>query len=170
VETVVGKITVRPSLEEYRRQAATGDPGAIFDLAWQYFRERKGAEDVRMAITTFRQLEEKHPEWAHFNIAKMKIIAGDASFKEDIQADCDAGFGPSCYLLGLFYRKQQGGTNEAISYFRAGAESGHLPSKVLLWRYSGFLRRVATLIPIYLTGFRWVAIALRNPTDVHVLV
>ena len=103
----------------------------IFDLAWKYFRERKSAEDLQMAITTLRQLEEKHPEWARFNIAKMKYIVGDASFKEDIQADCDAGFGPSLYLMGLFCRKKQGGTDEAISYFRAGAQRGHLPSKIL---------------------------------------
>lgn len=161
---------VKPSLVEYRRQAATGDPGAIFDLAWEYFRERKSVEDVQMAITTLRQLEEKHPEWARFNIAKMKYIVGDASFKEEIQPDCDAGFGPSLYLMGLFCRKKQGGTDEAISYFRAGAERGHLPSKVLLWRSYGFRRRVATAVPAYLAGFRWLAIALRNPTDVRVLM
>ncbi|WP_315731455.1 MULTISPECIES: hypothetical protein [unclassified Bradyrhizobium] len=169
MEAVVGKIMVEPSLEQYRQQAATGDPGAIFDLAWKYFRERKSAEDLQMAITTLRQLEEKHPEWARFNIAKMKYIVGDASFKEDIQADCDAGFGPSLYLMGLFCRKTQGGANEAISYFRAGAQRGHLPSKILLWRSSGFRLRVASAFPTYLAAVRWLAIALRNPTDVRVL-
>jgi TPR repeat protein len=167
--TVVEKIMAKPSLDEYRQQAATGEPGAIFDLAWEYFRERKSAEDVRMAITTLRELEKEHPEWARFNIAKMKFIVGDASFKEDVQADCDAGFGPSLYLVGLYCRKH-GGTNEAISYFRAGAQRGHLPSKILLWRSFGFRRRVASAISAYVAAFRWAAIALRNPTDVRVLM
>lgn len=161
---------MKTSLEEYRQQAATGSPEAIFDLAWEYFRERKSAEDLQMALTTLRRLEEKHPEWAHFNIAKMKYLVGDASLKEDIRADCDAGFGPALYLMGQHSRKEQGGTDEAISYFRAGAQRGHLPSKVLLWRLSSFRRRVATAILVHLTALRWLAIALRNPTDVRVLM
>lgn len=160
---------VKTSLEEYRQQAATGDPGAIFNLAWEYFRERKSAEDLQMAITTFRRLEEKHPEWAHFNIAKMKYFVGDASLKEEIQADCEAGFGPSLYLMGQYYRKQ-GWTDEAITYFRAGTQRGHLPSKVMLWRLSGFRRRVATAIPAHIAAFRWAVIGHSNPTDVRVLI
>src|ERR1700753_986504 len=85
------KIMVKTSLEEYRQRAAGGSPEAIFDLAWEYFRERKSAEDLQTAIATLRRLEEKHPEWAHFNIAKMKYFVGDASLKEDIRSDCDAG-------------------------------------------------------------------------------
>lgn len=169
VELLVEWIMVKTSLDEYRRQAATGSPEAIFDLAWEYFNEQKSAEDLQMAIATLRRLEEKHPEWAHFNIAKMKYFVGDASLKEDIQADCDAGFGPSLYLLGLYSRKQ-GRKDEAISYFRAGAQSGHIPSKIAVWRSFRFARRVVTIIPTHLTAFRWFSIALRNPTDVRVLV
>ena len=55
-----------------------------------------------MAIALLRQLEEKSPELARFNIAKMKYLVGDASFKDDIQADCDAGFGPALYLMGIY--------------------------------------------------------------------
>ena len=160
---------VKTSLEEYRQRAPGGSPEAIFALAWEYFRERKSADDLQMAITTFRRLEEEHPTWAHFNIAKMKFLVGDASLKEDIRADCDAGFGPSLYLMGLCSRRQ-GRRDEAIGYFRAGAQSGHIPSKVLLWRSSSsFHRRIVTLIPVCRLEFRWIAIALRNPTDVRVL-
>jgi hypothetical protein len=159
---------VKTSLEEYRQRATMGSPEAIFDLAWEYFRERKSAGDLQMALATLCRLEEKYPEWARFNIAKMKYFVGDASLKEDIRADCDAGFGPALYLMGLYSRKQRR-KDEEISYFRAGAQRGHIPSKVALWRLSGFRRRVVTAIPAYLLAFRWFAIALRNPTDVRVL-
>jgi TPR repeat protein len=158
----------KTSIEEYRQRATMGSPEAIFDLAWEYFRERKSAEDLQMAIATLRRLEEKHPEWAHFNIAKMKYFVGDSSLKEDIRADCDAGFGPALYLMGL-YSKMQRRKDEEISYFRAAAQRGHIPSKVTLWRFSSFRRRVVTAIPTYLLLFRWIALALRNPTDVRVL-
>jgi hypothetical protein len=51
----------------------------------------------------------------------MKYFVGDASLKEDIRADCDAGFGPALYLMGL-YSRMQCRKDEEISYFRAGAQ------------------------------------------------
>jgi TPR repeat protein len=162
------------SQEEYRRRAATGDPEALFHLAWDYFKGRLVAKDLQMAITLLRQLEEKSPEWARFNIAKMKYLEGDDSFKDEIQADCDAGFGPALYLMAANSQRKGGqmSKSEALGYFRAAAQSGHIPSKIWVWRLSklGFWRRLATVIPLLFTVVRFFAIGVRNYNDVRVLV
>ena len=151
-----------------------GDPEALFYLAWDYFKGRLVSKDLQMAIALLRQLEERSPEWARFNIAKMKYLEGDESLKDDIQADCDAGFGPALYLMAAnSYRKGgQIGRSEAFGYFRAAAQSGHLPSKIWVWRLSnlGFWRRLATTIPLLLAGFQFIAIKVRNYNDVRVLM
>jgi hypothetical protein len=162
------------SQEEYRRRAAMGDTEALFYLAWDYFKGRLVAKDVQKAISLLRQLEEKSPQWARFNIAKMKYLEGDASLKDDIQADCEAGFGPSLYLMAThsYWKGGQTGKSEALAYFRAAAQSGHIPSKIWVWRLSklGFWRRLATAIPVYLMGFQFIAIKLRNYDDVRVMM
>ena len=100
----------------------------LFYLAWDYFKRRLVPRDLQMAIALLRQLEEKSPELARFNIAKMKYLVGDDSIKDDIQADCDAGFGPALYLVAANSYKKRGqiGSGEAMRYFRAAAHSGHL--------------------------------------------
>ena len=102
----------------------------------------------------------------------MKYLGGDASFQDDIRVDCDAGFGPALYLMGIYLKKRGDhiGASEAVSYFRGASEAGHLPSKILLWRYSSLSlgRRIATAIPTYLTALRFIAIAFRNRNDVRV--
>jgi hypothetical protein len=67
-------------------------------------------------------LEEKSPELARFNIAKRKIFVGDAPAKDDIQADCDAGFGPALYLMAAnsYWRAQ----TSKIGGVDRGARSG----------------------------------------------
>jgi TPR repeat protein len=87
------------TFEEYRRRAAMGDTDALFYMARYYFKGRLVPRDLQVAIAFLRQLEEKSPELARFNIAKMKYLVGDASLKDDIQVDCDAGFGPALYLM-----------------------------------------------------------------------
>lgn len=151
-----------------------GDPEALFYLAWDYFKGRLVEKDVQAAIALLRQLEEKSPEWARFNIAKMKYREGDVSLKDDIKIDCDTGFGPALYLMATdsFRKGGQLGKSEALGYFRAAAQSGHIPSKIWVWRLSklGFWRRLATAIPVYLMGFRFIAIKVRDPNDVRVLM
>jgi TPR repeat protein len=160
------------TLEEYRRRAAMGDTEALFYMAWYYFKGRLVSKDLQVAIAFLRQLEEKSPELARFNIAKMKYFEGDASLKDDIQIDCDAGFGPALYLMAANSYRDRGQifSSEAIRYFQAAAQSGHLPSKVLLWRHSklGFWRRLATAIPVCSTALRFIAIKVRNSNDVRV--
>jgi TPR repeat protein len=162
------------SQEEYRRRAAMGDTDALFHLAWDYFKGRLVAKDTPMAIALLRRLEKKSPEFARFNIAKMKYLEGDESLKDDIQADCDAGFGPALYLMAAnSYRKGgQVGLIEAFGYFRAAAQSGHLLSKVWVWRLSNprFWRRLMTAVPACLTVLRFVAIKVRNSRDVRVWI
>jgi TPR repeat protein len=158
--------------EEYRRRAARGDTEALFYVAWEYFKGQVVSKDLQVAVGLLRQLEEKSPELARFNIAKMKYFVGDASLKDDIQADCDAGFGPALYLMAANSYREGGqtGSSEAIRYSRAAAQSGHLPSKIWSWRLSklGFWRRLATAIPVFLTGLRFIAIKVRNSNDVRV--
>ena len=125
-----------------------------------------------MAIALLRRLEEKCPQLARFNIAKMKYLVGDASLKDDIRADCDAGFGPALYIMAANSYRTGGpiGSSEALGYFRAAAQSGHLPSKIWVWRLSelGFWRRLARAFPVFLTALRFVAIRVRNSNDVRV--
>jgi TPR repeat protein len=163
---------VKASIEEYRQRAARGDTEALFELAWGHFRGDLLPKDIEMAIALLRQMEERSPQLARFNIAKMKYLVGDASFVDDIRTDCDTGFGPALYLMGIYLNKRgrQIAASEAIPYFRAASHAGHLPSKILLWRFSrlGFWRRLATAIPAYSTAFRFIAISLRNRNDVRV--
>jgi TPR repeat protein len=162
------------SQEEYRRRAALGDTEALFHLAWDYFKGRLVSKDVQMAMALLRQLEEKSPEWARFNIAKMKYLEGDASFKDDIKADCDAGYGPALYLMAADLTRNRSEINksEALGYLRAAAQSGHIPSKILSWRLSkpGFWRRIATVVPILWIAFRYVVISMRNLNDIRVVM
>jgi hypothetical protein len=170
---------VKPSLEqeyrsqeEYRRRAALGDTEALFHLAWDYYKGRLVTKDVPMAMALLRQLEEKSPEWARFNIAKMKYLESDPSLKDDIRADCDAGFGPALYLMAAnsFRRGGDIGKSEALGYLLAAAQNGHIPSKLWAWRLSklGFWRRLATIVPMSWAALRFLSIGARNLNDVRV--
>jgi TPR repeat protein len=163
---------VKISLEEYRQRVTISDPQALFYVAWDYFKGRLVPRDLPMAIALLRQLEEKSPELARFNIAKMKYLVGDDSLRDDIKADCDAGFGPALYLMAAHSYKNRGetGSREAIRYFRAAAQNGHLISKIWLLRLSkpGFWGRLQTAIPMYWTGLQFVVIKIRNCDDVRV--
>jgi TPR repeat protein len=97
---------VKTSIEEYRQRAARGDAEALFELAWSHFRGDLVPKDFQTAIALLRQMEEKSPQLARFNIAKMKYLGGDASFQNDIRVDCDAGFGPALYLMGIYLKKE----------------------------------------------------------------
>lgn len=164
---------VKHSIEDYSQRAiGEQNPEVLLELAWQHFREQKAPKDIRAAIALLRQLEETSPERARFNIAKMKYLVGDETFQDEIQIDCNAKFGPALYLMGLYWnkKKEQGGLSKAICYFRAASQSGHLPSKILLWRASDLSvwRRLVTIMPVYLTGLRFIVIAVRDNNDVRV--
>jgi TPR repeat protein len=165
------------TLEDYRRQAEMGNPQALFDLACLYYWGRGVSKDVETAIALLRRLEMNAPEWAQwarFNIAKMKYYERDASLRDYTKPDCDAGFGPALYLMGVYSTREGGeiGSSEAIKYFRAAAQSGHAMSEFLLWKESkaGFWRRLATAIPAYLALLRFAAIGVRNEKDVRAWV
>jgi hypothetical protein len=78
----------------------------------------------------------------------------------------DAGFGPALYLMAANSQRKgrQMSKSEAIGYFRAAAQSGHIPSKIWVWRLSklGFWRRLARVIPLLFTVVRFFAIGVRN--------
>jgi TPR repeat protein len=160
------------SFEEYRRRATLGDTEALFYVAWEYFKGEVVPKNIELAIASLRQLEETSPQLARFNIAKMKYLVRDSSLGEDLKADCDAGFGPALYLMAAHSYREGGktGTSDAIRYFRAAAQGGHLESKIWLWRLSnrGFWRRLATAGPVFLIALRFIAIKLRDSNDVRI--
>jgi TPR repeat protein len=109
------------------------------ELAWEYFRGETLPKDIASATALLRQLELTAPEFARFNLAKIKYLEGDSTFVEDIRQDCAAGFGPALYVMGMYSRRRIGGDRgrrEALEYFRTAAEHGHLPSELEFWRHS----------------------------------
>jgi hypothetical protein len=165
----------RTPLEELRRRAALGEPSALDELAWEYFRGEVVAKDIASATALLRQLELMAPEFARFNLAKIKYLEGDSSFVDDIRQDCAAGYGPALYLMGVYSLRKIGGDKgriEALQYFRAAAQNGHLPSELEFWRHSklGLWRRLATVIPIHRTLVRVVVLRRHNRNDTRILV
>ncbi|OAF19869.1 SEL1-like repeat protein [Bradyrhizobium neotropicale] len=161
-------------VEEYREQAARGDPDAQYRLAWEYFRGEFVPKDVDAAIAQLRQWEKTNPELARFNIAKIKYAEGDSSFIDDIRSDCAAGFGPSLYLMGVYFLNRVGeesGRKSAIEYFGAAAQNGHLPSQYFVWKLSrlGFRRRLATAIPAFRAALAVAVAAWHNQNDERTL-
>jgi TPR repeat protein len=161
-------------VEEYRQQAAGGDPDAMYRLAWEYFRGEFVPEDVGAAIAQLRQWEGTNPELARFNIAKMKYAEGDNSFIDDIRADCAAGFGPSLYLMGVHSLNRvegEAGQAHAIEYFGAAAQNGHLPSQFFVWKLSklGLWQRLATAIPALRAALATAVAAWRNENNERTL-
>jgi TPR repeat protein len=124
-------------LEGYRRLSESGDPDAQIALAWEYVKGELVDKNMDAAVRLFREAEQKKPSIARFNLAKAKIMMGDSSFKKDLLADCEAGFGPALYLLGIAEQKgvfQVPHPGTALEYFDLAAANGHLVSKFLLWR------------------------------------
>jgi hypothetical protein len=77
--------------------------------------------------------------------------------------------------MGMYSRRRIGGDQgrrEALEYFRAAAEHGHLPSELQFWRHSklGLWRRLATIISVHYTLIRVVTLRRRNVNDIRILV
>ncbi len=162
---------MRTDIDEIRRRAALGETRAQHELAWEYVRGDVLPKDLNAAIAILRQMEMNAPELARFNIAKIKLLDNDDSGLDELQEDCTRGFGPACYLMGVHAKQRKGDLERAIAYWRAGAESGHLPSKFLVWRLTPMplWQRIATAIPaqkifIHLLRLRW-----RDADDVRIL-
>jgi hypothetical protein len=162
-------------VDEYRQQAARGDPDAQYRLAWEYLRGEFIPKDVGAAIALLWQWEKTNPELARFNIAKIKYAEGDGSFTDDIRADCAAGFGPSLYLMAVYSLNKVGGKSgraSAIEYFGAAAQRGHRPSEFFVWKLSklGVRRRLFTAIPAFQAALAVASAAWRNENDERTLV
>ena len=162
------------TLEEYRRRAKRGEPNAQLELAWEYMKGEALPKDIDAAFALLRELEVAAPRLARFNIAKIKYLLGDQTFAEEIRADCEAGFGPSLYLMGVYSKQRvngEKGLREAINYFRFAAREGHLPSEFQVWRIAkvGTWQRLATTIPAFLTFIRMVGIRWRDVDDIRIL-
>jgi TPR repeat protein len=161
--------------EELRRRAALGEARAQLQLAWEYAKGEIVPKNIDTAIGLLGQMESKAPQLARFNIAKIRYLEGDyRSFVEELRQDCAAGFGPALYLMGVYSKRKVGGDEglrEAIRYYRAAAQNGHLPSEFLVWRLGklGLWQRFATAIPAHRTFMRLIAIRWRDEDDIRVL-
>ena len=161
-------------VEEYRQRAEAGDPEVQYLLAWEYYTGQFVEKDSVQAISWLRILERTHPAFARFNIAKIKYMENHDSFIEDLRDDCEAGYGPSLYLMAIYsLRKVAGdkGRESAIAFFNLAFKNGHLPSRFLSWKLSrlGVWRRLLTIVPVFLSFGRSVIIATRDAREVRIL-
>jgi TPR repeat protein len=162
---------MRTSIDEIRRRAALGEARAQLEFAWEYVRGDVIPKDLNAAIAILRQMETNAPELARFNIAKIKLLENDDSGLDELEKDCKKGFGPACYLMGVYAKQRKGDLERAIVYWRAGADSGHLPSEYLVWR-SGQMslwRRITTVIPAHRLFIRLLGLRWRNVDDIRIL-
>ena len=88
-------------LSESRVRAAQGEPVAQIALAWEHARGELIPKDLDAALALFREAERTEPQLARFNPAKAKFLNGDSTFRGELVADCEAGYGPSLYLMGV---------------------------------------------------------------------
>jgi hypothetical protein len=136
-------------------------------------------KDVLKATGLFREAESKKPRIARFNLAKAKILGGDPTFQDDIREDCSADFGPALWLMGMYALRRrralrgaarQEALDEALRYFRLGAETGHLPSEAKVWRYGWSLwKRFWSFRYVAQLTARMVQVRFRNERDERVL-
>jgi TPR repeat protein len=159
------------SIDEIRRRAALGEARAQFELAWEYVRGDVIPKDVNAAIAIFRQMEANAPELARFNIAKIKLLENDDTGLDELEKDCRKGFGPACYLMGVYAKQRKGDLERAIMCWRAGADSGHLPSEYLAWRLTqmSLWQRIRTTIPAHRLLIRSLRLRWRDADDVRIL-
>ncbi|HEX5315130.1 MAG TPA: hypothetical protein VFX22_00655, partial [Candidatus Kapabacteria bacterium] len=130
-----------PRSEEYLQQwkelADSGDADAQIVMAWEYIKGRRVPKDLDRAVALFRAAEPTKGRLARFNLGKAMIFADDASFADVLREDCEAGFGPALYLMGVAEARGKFGSknvDQAIRYFSLAARDNHLLSEVFAWR------------------------------------
>jgi TPR repeat protein len=166
-------------LQDLKRRVAVGNADAQIALAWAHIKGNLVEKDVARAISLFRQAESRKPRIARFNLAKAKLLEGDPTFRDDIREDCNAGFGPALWLMGMHalqrMRESRGeprqeSLDEALRYFRLGAEKNHFPSIAATWRYGWSpWKQFWSLTYVVPLAVRWVRIKLENENDERVL-
>jgi len=166
-------------LKETERRAGLGDADAQIALAWQHIKGELVEKDIAHAISLFREAELQKPKIARFNLAKAKILEVDRTFQDDILQDCNAGFGPALWLMGMFELRRmyalrgeprQKALDEALKYFRSATQNGHLPSEAKVWRLErGLWSRLWSSKYVARLTFRMVATKVRNEDDERIL-
>ena len=162
------------SLARWKELADAGDPDAQIIVAWEYAKGKLVAKDFDRAVALFRAAEPAKGKVARFNLAKALMMNRDRSFKDVIRQDCDAGFGPALYLMGvaeskgLFYDRD---VERAVQYFSAAARDRHLTSEYFAWRLTkkSIVCWLATLPYGLGLSLKVLAIYLRNPNDQRVI-
>jgi TPR repeat protein len=159
---------------EAHRRAELGDGDAQLELAWEYMRAENVPKNPARAIALLKQLEATRPEFARFNLAKIKILEMDNTYVDDIFRDCEAGYGPALYLMGLQIAKgfpDLKCRSEALKYYQKAANAGHLPSEFLVWRLSklGAVRRLVTSLAAIRVLWKIASIRSQDVDDVRIL-
>jgi hypothetical protein len=89
------------ALSQWQQLADCGDPDAQIVMAWNYANGKIVAKDFDRAVALFRAAEPAKGPLARFNLAKAMILNSDQSYDTVLRSDCDAGFGPALYLMGV---------------------------------------------------------------------
>lgn len=162
-------------LTRWKQQADGGDPDAQIRMAWEYVRGKAVPKDVGRAVALFRAAEPSRGRLARFYLAKALIMNGDASFSSVIRQDCDSGFGPALYLMGVVAQQGRLGardTEKAVQYFSLAARDNHLPSEVYAWRLES--KSIWCWVVTFPYGFalsmRTIALYFKDPYDLRVLM
>jgi len=159
-------------LAGWQKLAEAGDPDAQIIVAWEYAKGKLVAKDLSRAVALFRAAEPAKGRLARFNLAKVLMMNRDQSFEEVIRQDCNAGFGPALYLMGVAEFKgifHDRNIERAVEYFSAAAQDNHVTSEFFAWRLQkkSILRWLVTLPYGIGLSFRGFAICLRDPDDLR---
>ncbi|SRR6266540_5608757 len=165
----------RDRLNEYQQRADAGDPDAQISLAWEYVSGEHVEKDLEKAVALLRTAESGSPRLAHFYLAKVKILGGDTTFVNELIRDCEAGFGPALYLMGVAAERglvNGASKDDALRYFRLAAERGHLIAKFFAKRLEKkgtieWLKSVPSQVGLF---FEIFITKFRNPRDLSVLI
>jgi TPR repeat protein len=161
-------------LSGWRRLADSGNPDAQIVMAWEYAKGKLVPKDFDRAIALFRAAEPARGRLARFNLAKAMILNGDPSFSDVIRQDCDGGFGPALYLMGVTEARgtfHERNVDKALHFFSLGAKDHHLLSACFAWRlqrksFIGWLTSLPYGIGL---GLRVTVLNFRDPNDLRIL-
>lgn len=161
-------------LAPWRELAARGDPDAQIVLAWEYAKGKLVAKDLDRAIALFRAAEPAKGRLARFNLGKAMIWARDPSFADVLREDCEAGFGPARYLMGIVEARGKFGSknvDQAVCYFSLAAQDNHLLSEAFAWRLQrkSILQWIKTLPHGICLILKVAALELRDRNDLRIL-
>lgn len=161
-------------LAGWKQLAENGDPDAQIVMAWEYAKGKLVPKDFDRAVALFRAAEPARGRLARLALARAMIINRDHSFNEVIRQDCEAGFGPALYLMGVVALQgyfSERNVDQAVQYFSLAALDNHLPSKFYAWRNQrkSILEWLVTSPRFAGVALKVVFLSMRDPKDPRIL-